>query len=75
MGLTATGGNAQISLTWTAVAGATNYSVHRSFTSGGPYTTIATNVTAPSYLDTGLTNGHTYGYRIRAVDDTLQEIP
>lgn len=48
--LTATGLNARIRLTWTAVAGATSYNVKRSLTPGGPYATIAT-VGATTYDD------------------------
>ncbi|MCA1607668.1 MAG: hypothetical protein LC775_19875, partial [Acidobacteria bacterium] len=36
-GLTATAGNAQVALSWTASSGATSYNVKRSTTSGGPY--------------------------------------
>jgi cellulose 1,4-beta-cellobiosidase len=65
-GLTATAGNAQVSLSWTASSGATSYNVKRSTTNGGPYSTIATGVTATSYLNTGLTNGTTYYYVVSA---------
>src|SRR5258708_22685153 len=58
-GLTATAGNAQVMLAWTASTGATSYYVRRSTTTGGPYTPIATQ-TATSYTDTGLTNGTNY---------------
>ncbi|MEO7098790.1 MAG: LamG-like jellyroll fold domain-containing protein, partial [Luteolibacter sp.] len=61
-GLTATAGNAQVSLTWSSVSGATSYSVKRSTISGGPYTNVASGVTAISYTDTGLSNGTTYFY-------------
>jgi fibronectin type 3 domain-containing protein len=67
-GLTATAGNAQVSLSWTSSSGATNYNVKRSTTSGGPYTTIATGITATTYTDTGLTNGTTYYYVVSAVN-------
>nr|WP_238323125.1 glycoside hydrolase family 6 protein [Gorillibacterium massiliense] len=67
-GLTATAGNAQIALSWTASSGATSYSVKRATTSGGTYTTVATGVTATSYTDTGLTNGTTYYYVVSAVN-------
>jgi thermitase len=58
--LTATAGNAQVSLSWQASAGATSYNIKRSTTSGGPYTTVATGVTSTSYTSTGLTNGVKY---------------
>jgi fibronectin type 3 domain-containing protein len=68
-GLTATAGNAQVSLTWTASAGATSYNVKRGTTAGGPYTTpVASGITTTSYTDTGLTNGTTYYYVVSAVN-------
>ncbi len=67
-GLTATAGNAQVSLSWTASSGATSYNVKRATVSGGPYTTIATGVTATSYTNTGLANGTTYFYVVSAVN-------
>jgi hypothetical protein len=42
--------------------------VQRSSSNGGPYTTIATGVTAVSYIDTGVTNGTTYYYVVQAVN-------
>jgi fibronectin type 3 domain-containing protein len=66
-GLTATAGNAQVSLTWIASSGATSYNVKRGTTSGGPYTQVS-SVTVPSFLDTGLTNGTTYFYVVSAVN-------
>jgi hypothetical protein len=67
-GLAATPGSAQISLTWTAASGATFYNVHRATVSGGPYTTIKSNLNATSYTDTGLTNGTTYYYVVTATN-------
>ena len=70
-GLTATAGNLQVSLTWTASTGATAYYVKRSSVTGGPYTQIA----APSgtgYVDASLTNGTTYYYVVSAYDSTGQ---
>jgi hypothetical protein len=67
-GLTASPGNSQVSLTWNASAGAESYNVRGSTTIGGPYTTIATSVTANSYTDTGLNNGTTYYYVVSAVN-------
>jgi fibronectin type 3 domain-containing protein len=67
-GLSATAGNAQVTLNWNGVSGATSYKVKRSTTSGGPYTVINGSVTATSYTDTGLTNGTTYYYVVSAVN-------
>ncbi|MFC5470741.1 glycoside hydrolase family 9 protein [Cohnella suwonensis] len=67
-GVTATAGNAQVALSWTASGGATSYTVKRATTSGGPYTNAATEVMATSYTNTGLTNGTTYYYVVSAVN-------
>ena len=66
--VTATAGNAQVTLSWTAVSGATGYNVKRSTTSGGPYTTVGPNVTPTSFTDSGLTNGTTYYYVVSALN-------
>ncbi len=66
--LSTTPGDAQVSLGWTAASGATGYSVHRSTASGGPYTTIQTNVFGTSFTDTGLANGTTYYYVVTATN-------
>src|SRR5580698_564717 len=71
MGLTATAGNAQVTLNWTASSGATGYYVKRSTTSGGPYTQIAT-LAAASDTDTGLTNGTKYYYVVSAYNSAGQ---
>src|SRR6202035_1354179 len=65
--LTATAGNGQVGLSWSASTGATSYNVKRSTTNGGPYTTIASPTTT-GYTDTGLTNGTTYYYVVSAVN-------
>jgi fibronectin type 3 domain-containing protein len=65
-GLAATAGNAQVSLSWTAISGASSYHVKRSTTSGAE-----TQIAAPtsnSYTDTGLTNGTKYFYVVSAVN-------
>lgn len=66
-GLTATAGNAQVSLSWGSVTDATSYEVKRGTAAGGPYTTIASS-TSPSYVDTGLTNGTTYYFVVTAIN-------
>ncbi|GAA0133212.1 hypothetical protein YSY43_00520 [Paenibacillus sp. YSY-4.3] len=68
-GLTAAAGNGQAVLSWNASSGATSYTVKRAAVSGGPYTTIASNVTATSYTNTGLTNGSTYYYVVSAANN------
>src|SRR5262245_12347223 len=68
-GLAATAGNAQVSLSWTASAGATTYKVKRSTTAGGPYAEIQAGVTATRFTNTGLTNGTAYFYVVTAVNN------
>jgi hypothetical protein len=54
--------NAQINLAWAAQSGPVRYSVKRSTTSGGPYTTIAPPpiLTSNSYIDTSAAAGTNY---------------
>jgi fibronectin type 3 domain-containing protein len=66
-GLQATGGNAQVSLTWAASTGATSYHVKRSTTSGSGYAQIAAP-TAANYTDTTVTNGSAYYYVVSALN-------
>jgi len=68
-GLTATGGNAQVALSWAASSGATSYNIYRGTTAGGESTTaVATGITGTSYTNTGLTNGTAYFYKVAAVN-------
>jgi fibronectin type 3 domain-containing protein len=68
-GLTATAGNAQVMLAWTASAGATSYNVKRSTTSGSGYQTVSSPTTT-SFTNGGLTNGTTYYYVVTAVNSS-----
>jgi subtilisin family serine protease len=65
-GLTAVGGSGLVNLSWTAVTGATGYTVKRSTTSGGPYTTLANNAST-TFTDAAVANGTKYYYVVAAV--------
>jgi aryl-phospho-beta-D-glucosidase BglC (GH1 family) len=66
-GLTATAGNAQVALSWSASATATNYYVKRSTTSGSGYVNIATNASL-AFTNTGLNNGTLYYFVVSALN-------
>jgi fibronectin type 3 domain-containing protein len=65
--LTATPGELQATLTWSAVTGATGYNIKRR-TASEPYATIASNVPTTSYVDQGLDSSKTYYYEVSAVN-------
>jgi fibronectin type 3 domain-containing protein len=66
MNLTATPGNAMVTLAWSASAAATGYNVKRATTSGGPYTQLAAP-TSTGYTDSSAINGVTYFYVVSAL--------
>lgn len=59
--------NGAILLTWDAVSGANKYRIQRQ--SGATWTTLTTAETT-NYLNTGLTNGTVYTYRVLASTDS-----
>ncbi|MGC3990865.1 MAG: hypothetical protein QM796_14540 [Chthoniobacteraceae bacterium] len=63
---TATGGNEQVALSWSAVNGATGYRVKRGTASGIYSTTF--DVTGTTCVDTGLSDGTTYYYVVSALN-------
>src|SRR5206468_10345106 len=70
--LVATGGNAQVGLTWQAPASnggspITNYRIYRGTSSNGE-TLKATIGNVLTYSDTSVTNGVTYYYQVSAVN-------
>lgn len=62
-------GDQSAAIAWTQLPGLT-YTVKRSTLVGGPFTAIpaATNITANSFTDTGLTNGTVYYYVVSATN-------
>lgn len=67
-GLSASGADSRVTVSWNSVPGATSYYVKRSLQSGGPYLTIASGISGTSYTDKGLSNGTTYYYVAVAVN-------
>jgi uncharacterized protein (DUF1800 family) len=67
--LTATSGNALVTLTWATLPGAITYNVYRSTSSGNQSgTAIATGLTGLTYTNTGLNNETTYYYKVAGVN-------
>jgi autotransporter-associated beta strand protein len=73
--LTATAGNGSVSLSWSAVAGATGYNVKRATVSGGPYATLQAGVAGTSATDDTTTNGTTYHYVVTAILSGSESAP
>ena len=58
-----------VTLSWTAVATASSYNVYRSTTTNGQAAPpLATNLNAPAFVDSPVTNGVTYFYKVTAVN-------
>ncbi|MGI4791118.1 MAG: malectin domain-containing carbohydrate-binding protein [Janthinobacterium lividum] len=67
-GLVATAGNANVSLSWSAVSGVSGYNVYRATASGGPFAKINGSVVfVTNYTDSTVTNGTTYYYVVTAL--------
>jgi hypothetical protein len=66
--LLAAPGNNIVPLRWQPSFGATSYTIRRATNSGGPYTTVASGITASSFTDTTATNGTTYYYVAHAIN-------
>src|SRR4029079_2341070 len=67
-------GNTEVTVSWSAPTNnggspITGYTVYRSTTSGGTYVSVgSTDGNTTSYLDTGLTNGTAYWYKVSATN-------
>tara|TARA_Y100000294_G_scaffold42011_1_gene38195 strand:- start:688 stop:1608 length:921 start_codon:yes stop_codon:yes gene_type:complete len=68
-GVTATGGESQVVLDWTALSGASSYTVYWGSSTGiSSSSTAISSVSTDNYTHTGLDNGTTYYYKVAAVD-------
>lgn len=67
-GVTATAGNAQVTISWSAVSGATSYNIYWATTTGVSTSSPnkITGATSP-HIQTGLTNGTAYFFVVTAV--------
>jgi fibronectin type 3 domain-containing protein len=74
-GLTATAVNSQVQLHWNAHAGVTGYNLKRSPVSGGPYTTIASNLVATSFTDANVGICQTYYYVVTMTVGGVESVP
>jgi hypothetical protein len=63
-----TPGDQQLKLDWDAAPGAQYYQLEFATAAEGPYQVVPDNITSPTYTHTGLTNGQTYFYTIKAVN-------
>ncbi|WP_195724415.1 S-layer homology domain-containing protein [Paenibacillus monticola] len=62
-------GNAQVSLAWNSVDASTGYKIHKSETAGNYGSEVITlSSSDSSYIATGLTNGTTYYFMMKAVN-------
>ena len=65
--VTATAGDRQVTINWTALPEATSYDLYRGIRSGRPAkTSLASNLSAAPYVDTTVENGSTYFYTVIA---------
>ncbi len=72
MDLTATAGNAQVALAWSAPASSggdaiTGYNIYQGTSSGGETLLTSTSTTVTAFISTGLTNGTTNYFKVTAV--------
>ncbi len=65
-GLSATSGNESISLSWSAVTGATGYKIYKSTSTGSFVSPAISTVTGTTYAVAGLTNGTKYYFIVTA---------
>ncbi|MGG4144945.1 Ig-like domain-containing protein [Paenibacillus algorifonticola] len=67
--LIATAGNGTVTLNWTGVQGSVSYSVYQSTTAGDYGSVPIAVVSSENFTVTGLTNGTTYYFKVKANDE------
>jgi len=67
----AIGEDGRVALSWDAVAGASGYLVYRSPVATGGFERLSWILDDPAYVDTEITNGYRYFYRVVALSDGL----
>ncbi|MCZ6689627.1 MAG: hypothetical protein O7H41_08500 [Planctomycetota bacterium] len=74
LGITASSADSEVTITWSAVAGATSYNLYWGTSPGNRPTRIGP-LTAPSHVHSGLANGTTYYYAVTASNSSLESPP
>lgn len=64
----------ELTVTWSAAAGASCYNLYRASKGNGKYTCIAKKLKNTSYVDTGLENGKVYYYKVSAAGESLESV-
>jgi endoglucanase len=64
----------QINLIWNPAAGATSYNIKCSTANGGPYTLIASGVTATNYCNTSLPSTSAFYYVVSALNTSGESV-
>ncbi|HXU63180.1 MAG TPA: fibronectin type III domain-containing protein [Polyangia bacterium] len=67
-GVIATAGNAQATVSWTAVSGASSYNLYWATAAGVTVGSASIHGVTSPFVQTGLTNGTTYFYRVTALN-------
>jgi len=69
-GVNASASGTNIQISWNGVSGATSYTIKRSTSSGGTFTTVVSGLTTTSYTDAPTADGTTYYYAVTGVNST-----